>query len=111
MASSRDSSCARSTRIHYDVAQFAGGKIPWLLYYLPIAVILTLVFEPTFDVRPAEVVVFAVAIWGAYLDPHVQPDRARDRLFLDDPRRCALLAVHRPRAAALRTARATHAHA
>jgi len=53
--------------IHYDVAFFAGGKIPWLLYYVPIAVVLTLVFNPTFDVRPAEVAVFAVAIWGAYL--------------------------------------------
>jgi ABC-2 type transport system permease protein len=53
--------------IHYDIAQFAGGKIPWLVYYLPIAVGLTLVFDPTFDVRPAEVAVFAVAIWGAYL--------------------------------------------
>ena len=53
--------------IHYDVAQFAGGKIPWLLYYLPIAVVLTLIFNPTFDVRPAEVVAFAIAIWGAYL--------------------------------------------
>jgi ABC-2 type transport system permease protein len=53
--------------IHYDIAQFAGGKIPWLVYYVPIAVVLTLVFHPTFDVRPAEVAVFAVAIWGAYL--------------------------------------------
>jgi ABC-2 type transport system permease protein len=53
--------------IHYDIAGFAGGKIPWLVYYLPIAVVLTLIFNPTFDVRPAEVVVFAVAIWGAYL--------------------------------------------
>jgi viologen exporter family transport system permease protein len=53
--------------IHYDVAQFAGGKIPWLVYYLPIAVVLTLIFQPTFEVRPAEVAVFAVAIWGAYL--------------------------------------------
>jgi viologen exporter family transport system permease protein len=53
--------------IHYDVAFFAGGKIPWLLYYVPIAVVLTLVFNPTFDVRPAEVAVFVVAIWGAYL--------------------------------------------
>ena len=53
--------------IHYDIAGFAGGKIPWLLYYIPIAVVLTLVFDPTFDVRPAEVAVFAVAIWGAYL--------------------------------------------
>jgi ABC-2 type transport system permease protein len=53
--------------IHYDVAGYAGGKIPWLIYYLPIAVVLTLIFKPTFDVRPAEVAVFAVAIWGAYL--------------------------------------------
>jgi ABC-2 type transport system permease protein len=53
--------------IHYDIAGFAGGKIPWLFYYLPIAAILTLVFHPTFDIRPAEVAVFAVAIWGAYL--------------------------------------------
>jgi ABC-2 type transport system permease protein len=53
--------------IHYDIAGFAGGKIPWLVYYVPIAVVLTLVFDPTFDVRPFEVAVFAVAIWGAYL--------------------------------------------
>jgi len=53
--------------IHYDLAWFAGGKIPWVLFYLPIAVVLTLVFNPTFDVRPLEVVVFGVAVWGAYL--------------------------------------------
>ena len=53
--------------IHYDIAGFAGSKIPWMLFYLPIAVVLTFVFNPTFDFRPAEIVVFAVAIWGAYL--------------------------------------------
>jgi len=53
--------------IHYDLAWFAGGKVPWVLFYLPIAVVLTLVFNPTFDVRPLEVAVFAVAVWGAYL--------------------------------------------
>jgi ABC-2 type transport system permease protein len=53
--------------IHYDLAQFAGGKIPWVLFYLPIAVVLTLVFHPTFDIRWQEVAVFSVAIWGAYL--------------------------------------------
>ena len=53
--------------IHYDVAQFAGGKFVWVLFYLPIAVALTLVFNPTFDVRPLEIAVFLVAIWGAYL--------------------------------------------
>jgi len=53
--------------IHYDLAWFAGGKVPWVLFYLPIAVVLTLVFNPTFDVRPLEVAVFGVAVWGAYL--------------------------------------------
>jgi ABC-2 type transport system permease protein len=53
--------------IHYDIAGFAGSKIPWMLFYLPIAVVLTFIFDPTFDFRAAEIVVFAVAIWGAYL--------------------------------------------
>jgi ABC-2 type transport system permease protein len=53
--------------IHYDLAEFAGGKLPWVLFYLPIAAVLTLVFHPTFDIRWQEVLVFAVAIWGAYL--------------------------------------------
>src|SRR5207247_4370038 len=53
--------------IHYDLADFAGGKVIWVLLYLPIAVALTLVFHPTFDVSALEVVVFALAIWGAYL--------------------------------------------
>lgn len=53
--------------IHYDLAWFAGGKVPWVLFYLPIAVVLTLVFNPTFDVRPIEIAVFAIAVWGAYL--------------------------------------------
>jgi ABC-2 type transport system permease protein len=53
--------------MHYDVAWFAGAKLPWMLFYLPIAIVLTVVFEPTFDFRIAEIAVFAVAIWGAYL--------------------------------------------
>ncbi|MDQ3671930.1 MAG: ABC-2 family transporter protein [Actinomycetota bacterium] len=53
--------------IHYDIAWFAGGKVPWVLFYLPIAAVLTLVFNPVFDVRALEIAVFAVAIWGAYL--------------------------------------------
>jgi ABC-2 type transport system permease protein len=53
--------------IHYDIAQFAGGKFVWVLFYLPIAVGLTLAFDPVFGIRPLEVAVFLVAIWGAYL--------------------------------------------
>jgi ABC-2 type transport system permease protein len=53
--------------IHYDLAYFAGWKLVVLLLWLPIAAVLALVFRPTFDVSPVEVLVFAVAIWGAYL--------------------------------------------
>jgi ABC-2 type transport system permease protein len=53
--------------IHYDLAQFAGGKFIWVLLYLPIAAGLTLAFHPALHPRPLEVAVFLVAIWGAYL--------------------------------------------
>jgi ABC-2 type transport system permease protein len=53
--------------IHYDLADFAGGKVIWVLLYLPIAFALSLIFKPTVDVSPLEVVVFFFAIWGAYL--------------------------------------------
>jgi len=53
--------------IHYDLASFAGQKVPWIVLYLPIAVALSLVFHPALHPRPVEVVVFLVAIWGAYV--------------------------------------------
>ena len=53
--------------IHYDIAQFAGGKVIWVILYLPIAAALWLIFEPDITVTPLEVVVFLIAIWGAYL--------------------------------------------
>ena len=53
--------------IHSDIAEFAGGKVIWVLLYLPIAAALTLIFKPTFSVSPLEGVVFFFAIWGAYL--------------------------------------------
>ena len=53
--------------IHYDLASFAGQKIPWLILYLPIAIGLSLVFHPALHPSALGVVVFLVAIWGAYL--------------------------------------------
>jgi ABC-2 type transport system permease protein len=53
--------------IHYDLAWFAGHKIPWIVMYLPIAIGLSFAFHPTLDPRPFEIVVFLVAIWGAYV--------------------------------------------
>jgi ABC-2 type transport system permease protein len=53
--------------VHYDLGWFAGHKLPWLVMYLPIAAGLSLVFHPTFDPTALEVVVFLIAIWGAYV--------------------------------------------
>jgi len=53
--------------IHYDLAWFAGWKVVVIVLWLPIAVALSLLFDPSIDVRPLEILVFAVAIWGAYL--------------------------------------------
>ena len=53
--------------IHYDVAFFAGWKLVVIVMWLPIAVALSLIFDPTLDISVLEVAVFAVAIWGAYL--------------------------------------------
>jgi ABC-2 type transport system permease protein len=53
--------------IHYDLAWFAGHKIPWMVMYIPIAVGLSLAFHPTLHPSALGVVVFLVAIWGAYV--------------------------------------------
>ncbi len=53
--------------LHFDIAWFAGWKVVMIVLWLPIAFGLSLVFDPTLDPRPAEIVTFAIAIWGAYL--------------------------------------------
>jgi ABC-2 type transport system permease protein len=53
--------------LHYDIAYFAGWKFVVILFWIPLAAGLSLVFDPTLDPRLLEVAVFAVAIWGAYL--------------------------------------------
>jgi ABC-2 type transport system permease protein len=53
--------------LHYDLAYFAGWKVVTVTLWLPIAAVLVLVFRPALHPRPSEVVVFLVAIWGAYL--------------------------------------------
>ena len=53
--------------LHYDIAYFAGWKFVVILFWIPLAIGLSLVFDPTLDPRPLEIAVFAVAIWGAYL--------------------------------------------
>ncbi len=53
--------------IHGDVAFFAGWKFVVILLWLPLAAILSWIFKPDFDIRWMEVIVFSLAIWGAYL--------------------------------------------
>ena len=53
--------------LHEDVAHFAGWKVIEILLWLPLALILSLIFKP--DLHPTffEGVVFFAAIWLAYL--------------------------------------------
>ena len=53
--------------IHHDLAYFAGWKVVWLVMWLPIAAALVLLFRPTLHPEAVEIVVFAVAVWGAYV--------------------------------------------
>jgi viologen exporter family transport system permease protein len=53
--------------IHFDIAFLAGWKVVVIILWLPLAALLSLLFHPTFNTGPADVVTFAVAIWGAYL--------------------------------------------
>jgi ABC-2 type transport system permease protein len=53
--------------IHYDIGYFAGWKIVVIILWLPIALVLSLLFQPDLSVRPIDVAVFGFAIWGAYL--------------------------------------------
>lgn len=53
--------------IHNDIAYFAGWKFVVILLWLPLAALLTWVFKPALDFTWLEVLVFFLAIWGAYL--------------------------------------------
>ena len=53
--------------IHFDIALLAGWKVVVIIMWLPIAAVLTLLFPPELSVTPVDVLVFAIAIWGAYL--------------------------------------------
>jgi ABC-2 type transport system permease protein len=53
--------------IHYDLGSFAGWKIVVIVLWLPIAGVLAVIFRPELSPSIAQVAVFVVAIWGAYL--------------------------------------------
>jgi ABC-2 type transport system permease protein len=53
--------------LHYDLAYFAGWKFVVVLLWVPIAIVLSLIFHPDLHPTSLEVVVFVIAIWGAYV--------------------------------------------
>ena len=53
--------------IHNNVSDFAGSKVFMILIWLPMAAILALIFKPTLNPNWLQILVFAIAIWGAYL--------------------------------------------
>ena len=53
--------------IHNDVSSFAGWKVVMIILWLPLAALLTWIFQPTFHLTWYQIAAFFVAIWGAYL--------------------------------------------
>jgi ABC-2 type transport system permease protein len=53
--------------LHYDLAYFAGWKVIAVLLWVPIALVLSLLFRPELSVNAAQAATFLVAIWGAYV--------------------------------------------
>jgi ABC-2 type transport system permease protein len=53
--------------LHYDIAYFAGWKVVVIVLWIPLAVGLSLVFHPALSPSLVQIVVFFLAIWGAYL--------------------------------------------
>ncbi len=52
--------------IHSDLAYFSGWKVVAILFWLPIAAVLALIFHPTFNLTPWGVAIFFVALWGGF---------------------------------------------
>ncbi len=53
--------------IHYDLGSFAGWKVVVIIFWIPIAAVLSLAFRPSLHPSVQQCVAFLFAIWGAYL--------------------------------------------
>lgn len=53
--------------LHEDIAFFAGSKVIEILLWLPLALVLSLIFKPDLHPTLLECAVFFVSIWFAYL--------------------------------------------
>ncbi len=52
--------------VHRDLAYFAGWKFVAIAMWLPIAVVLTLIFRPALNPTGTEIGLFFVALWGGF---------------------------------------------
>jgi ABC-2 type transport system permease protein len=53
--------------VHYDLGIFAGWKVVVIVMWIPIAIVLSLIFEPELSPTVEQCAVFFVAIWGAFV--------------------------------------------
>jgi ABC-2 type transport system permease protein len=53
--------------LHYDIAYFAGWKVVVIVLWIPLALALSLLFDPSLSPNAQQIATFAIAIWGAYL--------------------------------------------
>jgi len=52
---------------HAQLAYFSGWKVVMIVMWLPIALILSLIFKPTLQPELWEMAAFGVALWGGFL--------------------------------------------
>ncbi len=74
---SGDAAAAAASRSTTTSLASPAGSCPWMLFYLPIAVVLTLLFDPTFDFRRGRDRGVRGRHLGRLPHPLVQPVRAR----------------------------------
>jgi ABC-2 type transport system permease protein len=53
--------------IHQDLAYFTGWKLVAIVYWIPIAIVLSVAFRPELSPDVLQCCVFFIAIWGAFL--------------------------------------------
>jgi ABC-2 type transport system permease protein len=53
--------------IHYDIAEFAGKKLVMIVIWFPVAVLMTVLFDPAVNLTVPKVLVFVLALLGAFL--------------------------------------------
>jgi len=53
--------------VHYDLGIFAGWKVVVIVLWIPIAIVLSLIFQPELSPTVEQCAVFFVAIWGAFV--------------------------------------------